>query len=375
MRADDKRSRAQTAKVAAAATVKPTLGLAPKPIKASESLARDIVDSSCRNDLPAGTRLPIEARDAGPHRPRAQHAARGAATPRDARRHPHPPGHRGGSGGAAAAFGRLAEILTLILHFHGASLLDVVGAREEMEALTVSARCGNSGPESSPTSSARSRPARAPRDRRVPAGIAPLPRHHQRRRQRPGDQGPERGIAGDHSRHDRRRRLHVEHRRRVAFAPRILDAVRPERQAAGEAMRAHVRESGAYWQKTRGASRATRAVDDPTTPGGRLNVAGAWLPVAVDRRAAVDDERLAREIARIVRQQECNGVAIRRAGPCAQGECARAAVRAREPGVELLLHHARPDPARRDGVDAHAMRCPFHGEGARERLDAGFAAA
>ena len=46
----------------------------------------------------------------------------------------------------------------------------------------------------------------------------------------------------------------LEHRRRVAFAHRdILDAVRAGNvQAAGEAMRAHVRESGRYWQKTRG---------------------------------------------------------------------------------------------------------------------------
>jgi DNA-binding FadR family transcriptional regulator len=231
--------------------------VAHKPIKAGEALARDIVRYIVDNDLPEGTRLPVEKQ-------MVADSGRARSTLREALRHLETRGaihiRQGIAGGPVVRRPRssdLAEVLTLILHYHGASLLDVIGAREEMEALTAArATRGITARQMSdlersieiqlahlddPTVFLRE-------SRRFHATINAAADIPVIKILNEALQATTHVAIGD---------VHftVAHRRRVALAHRrIVEALRQrDETAVAQAMRAHVRESGAYWQKTRGA--------------------------------------------------------------------------------------------------------------------------
>ena len=134
---------------------KPRAGAAPrsklqmkrKPLKAAEALARDIVDHIIERDLPEGTRL-------SPEREMLVETGRARSTLREALRLLETRGvieiRQGNVGGPVVRRPRaadLGEALTLILLFEGASMLDVIEAREEMEVLTVGRAAGALSPE------------------------------------------------------------------------------------------------------------------------------------------------------------------------------------------------------------------------------------
>lgn len=234
----------------------PSVARGRKPIKAGEALARDIVSFIIENDLPEGTRLAVE-------KDMLRSTGRARSTLREALRHLESRGviriRQGICGGPIVRRPRssdLAEILTLILHFQKASLLDVIAAREEMEALTVSRA----------TRELTTRQLNE-LERSIEAQLAHLEDREvflreSRRFHAIINQAADAPVikvlneALQATTHVAIDAVHfdVEHRRRVAVAHRrILGALRErDAKAAGDAMRAHVRESGQYWQKTRG---------------------------------------------------------------------------------------------------------------------------
>lgn len=227
-----------------------------KPMKASEVLARDIVRLIIDRKLPQGTRLPVEKQ-------MLLETGRARSTLREALRHLETRGvisiRQGVSGGPVVRRPQsrdLAEVLTLILHFQGASLLDVINAREDMESLTA-ARAARAITARQIKELERSidNQLAYPEDRDVflresrrfhaivnAAANIPVVKILNE-----ALQATTHVAIGD---------VHfdVEHRNRVALAHRrILDALRtrdPVKAAAS--MRAHVCDSGRYWQKTRG---------------------------------------------------------------------------------------------------------------------------
>jgi DNA-binding FadR family transcriptional regulator len=234
----------------------PSFALARKPMKAGEALARDIVQFIVDNKLPEGTRLPAEKQ-------MLQETGRARSTLREALRHLETRGairvRQGISGGPVVRQPRardLAEVLTLILHFQGASLLDVIAAREEMEVLTVSRAARDISQRDlvelersieRQLSQLEDREVFLRESRRFHAIINATANIPVITVLNEALQATTHVAIGD---------VHfdVEHRRRVALAhSKILEALRVhDGSAACEAMRAHVRESGQYWKKTRG---------------------------------------------------------------------------------------------------------------------------
>ena len=219
-----------------------------KPMKAGEALARDIVRFIIDNDLPAGTRLPVE-------KDMLQSTGRARSTLREALRHLESRGvisiRQGITGGPVVRRPRssdLAEILTLILHLQGASLLDVIFAREEMEALTVMRAAGRLGASELDALEQSIEVQLAHLDdrevflresRRFHASINAAADAPVLKVLNEALQATTHVAIGD---------VHFDtgHRRRVALAHRrILAGLRAgDARAAADAMREHVRESG-----------------------------------------------------------------------------------------------------------------------------------
>jgi DNA-binding FadR family transcriptional regulator len=108
-----------------------------RPVKVAETLAREIVDYIVDENLQEGTRLP-------PEREMVADTGRARSTLREALRLLETRGvveiRQGTSGGPVVRrprAGDLGEALSLILMFEGASMLDIIEAREEMEVLSV----------------------------------------------------------------------------------------------------------------------------------------------------------------------------------------------------------------------------------------------
>ena len=227
-----------------------------KPMKAGEALARDIVRFIVDSGLPEGTRLSVEKK-------MLVETGRARSTLREALRHLETRGairiRQGIAGGPVVRRPRasdLAEVLTLILHFQGASLLSVIAAREEMEALTV-ARAAK----------AITRRQLDELDESIRTQLAHLDDSlvflRESRRFHtvinvaasiPVIQVLNEALQATAHYAIGEVRFNVAHRRSVAIAhQRIAGALRAgNAEAAADAMRAHVRASGKYWQKTRG---------------------------------------------------------------------------------------------------------------------------
>ena len=110
------------------------LGLRPKPVKAADQLMRQLVDHIIEEKLPEGTRLPPEGE-------MVAGTGRGRSTVREALLLLESKGvvevRQGVAGGPVVRRPRaadLGELLTLVLMFEGASMLDVLEARADMEA-------------------------------------------------------------------------------------------------------------------------------------------------------------------------------------------------------------------------------------------------
>lgn len=227
-----------------------------KPMKAGEALARGIVQFIIDNDLPEGTRLSTEKK-------MLIETGRGRSTLREALRYLETRGairiHQGISGGPVVRRPRssdLAEVLTLILHFQGASLPDVIAAREEMEALTVTraARAITANQLDALDKSIRNQLAHLEdgevflrESRRFHAIINVAAKIPVIKVLNEALQTTTHYAIGEVQ-------FDVDHRRAVAHAhQRIADALRAgDPGLAAEAMREHVCQSGQYWHKTRG---------------------------------------------------------------------------------------------------------------------------
>lgn len=241
----------------AAAAPRSKLQAKRKPLKAAEALARDIVDHIIERGLPEGTRL-------SPEREMLAETGRARSTLREALRLLETRGvieiRQGNVGGPVVRRPRasdLGEALTLILLFEGASMLDVIEAREEMEVLTVGRAAGALPAEqlAALQDSIDIQLANL-EDREV--FLTQSRRFHTIINQAAAT--PVLSILNEAL----QRTTHVtigtveyavEHRRSVAVAHQaILDALRVgDAGGARAAMRAHVRQSGTYWRSMTGA--------------------------------------------------------------------------------------------------------------------------
>jgi GntR family transcriptional regulator, transcriptional repressor for pyruvate dehydrogenase complex len=228
-----------------------------KPLKAAEALARDIVDHIVERNLPEGTRL-------SPEREMLVETGRARSTLREALRLLETRGvieiRQGNVGGPVVRRPRaadLGEALTLILLFEGASMLDVIEAREEMEALTVGRAAGALTPEQLDALQESIDIQLANLDDGE-VFLTQSRRFHTIINEAAAT--PVLSVLNEAL----QRTTHVtigtveysvRHRRSVAIAHRaILDALRAsDADAARAAMRAHVRQSGTYWRRMSGA--------------------------------------------------------------------------------------------------------------------------